>query len=115
MDDIIDDLVESDFINEKRYSSAYARGKFINNHWGRQKILQEMRGKKINEKLIDSALKKIDEMEYKNTAEKLINRKWLEIKDIDIRVKKSKVYYFMSVKGYESDLIFKILEKMDQV
>lgn len=74
-----------------------------------------MRGKKIDEKLIETSLKKIEESEYKNTAEKLIKRKWLEINDIDFRIKKSKVYYFMSVKGYESDLIFKILEKIDKV
>lgn len=74
-----------------------------------------MRGKKIDEKLIESALKKIDDTEYKSTAERLIKRKWLEINDIDVRIKKSKVYYYMSVKGYESDLIFNILEKMAKV
>lgn len=111
-DGVIDELVESDFINDKRYVVAFARGKFNNNHWGRFKIKMALSEKKISPELIEEGLKKIEEGDYLKTAKKLIERKWLELKGVDERMKKSKVYYYMLSRGFEPDFTIKLIDSI---
>ncbi len=108
-DKVIDDLVENNFINEKRFANSYARGKFMSNKWGRFKIRIHLREKNIHDEEIEDALKKIDQNEYEKVALQLIKRKKGDLKDVEDRQLRSKVYYYMVSKGYESDLIFKLL------
>ena len=42
------DLIDNDFLNEKRFSECYVRGKFNNNNWGRIKIIRELKSRKIS-------------------------------------------------------------------
>ena len=111
IDLIIDELVETDFINEKRYLVAFVRGKFYSNKWGKGKIKSALLKKKFREDDIQEALKKLDPSEYMKAAEKLIVRK-MEKHDLNDRKEKSKVYYYMLSKGYESDIVVSIFKKL---
>ena len=110
-DRVIDELVEQDFLNEKRFANSYVRGKFNINKWGRHKIRMSMRATNIFEEEIESSLKKIDASEYRKTAQNLIERKHNDLRKVDERSRKSKIYYYMLSKGYESDIIFEILNE----
>lgn len=104
IDEIVDELVETNFINEKRFLSSFVRGKFLSNKWGKNKIRMALRKKHFDDEQINSALQKIDDNEYRKTAEKLVQRKLDIIKNFD-RKEKSKLYYYMLSKGYEPDII----------
>jgi regulatory protein len=68
-------LKEENYLNNQRYACAYTRGKFRIKHWGRMKILQALKMKKIDNATIKIAFLEIDETEYEQTLEKLLLQK----------------------------------------
>ena len=77
---IIDKLIEDDFINEKRYCIAFTKDKFRFNKWGKIKISYSLKQKGLDSKLIDMALKTIDEGEYEEMLAVLLKNKLKTIK-----------------------------------
>ena len=41
-------LMRHDFLNEERFSKSFARGKFRIKHWGKQRIIRELKIKNIS-------------------------------------------------------------------
>ena len=72
---IIADLIGENFLNEERFSIAYASGKFRIKHWGRIKIKNELRKHRISEYCLNKALKSIDVEEYDKIIKKVIEKK----------------------------------------
>lgn len=68
-------LIETNYLNEERFAKAYAGGKFRTKKWGRVKIRQELKLRKISEYCIKSAMKEIDESDYWDTLMELIEKK----------------------------------------
>jgi len=64
IDEITGHLIQHNFLNETRFAQSYARGKFHHKHWGRNRIIRELKMRKINQRTIDIALKEIDGEEY---------------------------------------------------
>ena len=112
IDSVVDELVETNFINENRFLTSYVRGKFNINKWGRQKIKMALRQKKFNDEDIVSALSKLDETEYTKTAKALIERKWNDLDGTESRIRKSKVYYYILSKGYEPNVVISLIDHM---
>ena len=102
----ISDLVESGTLNEERFARLYAGGKFRMLQWGREKIKQQLKFRKISDYCIRKGMAEIDADDYEKTLKKLTNKKLLELKsERNQQVKKSKAYKFMIQKGYERDLV----------
>ena len=106
---IIDRLIDEKFIDEKRYSSAYVNDKLRFNHWGRIKIRAKLKEKKVPQEEITTALENIDDEEYNNILQTVLNNKSKEIKEnIDIK-RKEKLLRFAASRGFEPSLIMKQL------
>src|ERR1700730_11641517 len=73
-------LIEDDYLNEERFAIAYAGGKFRINAWGRIKIKQGLKEKRVSEFCIKKALKEIDEVNYAAVVGKLALTKWKTLK-----------------------------------
>jgi regulatory protein len=102
----ISDLIEKGILNEERYAKAYARGKFRMKQWGRIKIIQQLRLKKVTDYCIKKGLSEIDADEYTGVLKKLVERKWSELAgEKNPGVRKMKVFRYVAQKGYESDMI----------
>ena len=54
VEEIIFELIQEDFINEERFTKAFVRGKFNYKKWGRIKITQELKRRKISDYCISS-------------------------------------------------------------
>lgn len=100
-------LLENDFLNEERFSRAYARGKFRIKKWGKQRITKELKAKNISDYNIKSAMKEIDESEYYRTFDKLAEKRLLELNETDIYKKRKKLANYLLYRGWESDLVYK--------
>jgi len=99
-------LIEQGVLNEERFAKLYAGGKFRMKQWGREKIRQHMKMKKISDYCIRKGLAEIDDGEYEKTLKDLAEKKILEVKsERNLFVKKSKVYNYLVQKGYERDLV----------
>ena len=100
------ELIEIGLINEERFAKAYARGKFRMLQWGREKIKQQLKLKKISDYCIKKGMTEIDGEEYDKVLNKLIDKKIAGLKsEKNVPTKKAKVFRFMMQKGYERDLV----------
>lgn len=106
---IIESLVKDKFIDDQRYAETFASSKFHLKKWGRHKITYELRLKKIPQTFIDKGLETIDEKEYSETILLLIAHKAKEIKESDASRKNQKIARYLISKGFETDLVFRIL------
>ena len=109
---ILQKLAEEGFLDEERFSRIYVRSKFHINKWGRNKIRYELKGRNIPETLIGRALEEIGEDDYLRTLSELISKKAAEIKNGKSLNIREKIITFSSCKGYEFDLITKILTEL---
>ncbi len=107
---IIKYLKDNNFINHQRYALAYANDKFRFNKWGKIKIKNMLKAKKIEENFILSAISEIDTNEYLKNLKNILLQKSKNIKDTDPYKRKAKLINHAVSKGYELDLIYMILD-----
>src|SRR5690348_15012185 len=60
----LSELIDCGVLNEERFARAFARGKFRMLHWGRDKIKQQLKIKKISDYCIRKGLSEIDDEQY---------------------------------------------------
>lgn len=107
---IITSLKENGFLNDERFARLYASGKFRIKRWGKNKILAELRTKKIPDALIKQGLDALSKEEYLTTLTELAKKKEKEIKNSESSIKKKKIGNYLLSKGYESELIWQVLK-----
>nr|WP_185150010.1 MULTISPECIES: regulatory protein RecX [unclassified Apibacter] len=103
-------LIQNNFLNEERFSKSYARGKFYQKKWGKNKIKQGLKQKRIPTNLIDKGIEEINEEDYKSTLMELTEKKWNILRESEVYLKKKKIYNYLLQKGYEYNLINEILK-----
>lgn len=104
---IIKRLRHDRFIDEARYSRAFASDHFRYNQWGRVKIRMSLRQKGISEQDINSGIEVIDEEEYMALIRKLTESQRKRIKAKNQYDLKGRLVRYLLGKGFESDLAYK--------
>lgn len=109
-DELLTYLITEGFLNEERYAKLFAGGKFRIKHWGRIKITHALESKGISKNCIRIGLKEIDEEDYQQTLRKLIAEKLSESEAENPFALRDKVSKALIQKGYEPELVWKILK-----
>lgn len=109
---IINTLIQENYLNEERYAKAFARGKFRIKKWGKNRIIRELKMREISKYNIDSALKEISETDYYNTLNELALKRMAQIKETNLFKKKKKLADYLLYRGWESHLVY---EKVNQL
>lgn len=104
-DEVILMLMQHNFLNEERFAHSFVRGKFNQKQWGRLKITQELKKRNIGTRLIDEALKQIDNQDYLNALTDLMEKKADRITYKNEYDKCIKLTRYLMQKGYEYELI----------
>lgn len=104
LEEIISDLISENYLNEERFAQSYARGKFRMKKWGRNKILLELKRRKVSAYCIKKGMKEIDEEEYEKTIIELTKKKWDTLSGHEA-IKRKKVFEYCYRKGYEANYI----------
>ena len=112
IDQIISTLIQNDFLNETRYALSYARGKFNTKKWGKKRIIFELKKRKISDFNIKLALNEINQNEYLITLDNLSN-KIISLSKGDKISKKRKLISALKYRGWETNLIYEQLEKLN--
>jgi regulatory protein len=110
VEQIISNLIENNFLNEERFARNYAKGKFSQKSWGRIKIKQGLKFKKIPDKLVQKALTVIDGDDYLKTLSLIIQKKEAVLNEKDAYKKRYKLHQYALGRGFESDLITDVLK-----
>ena len=119
IDMILEKLVKEGFLNEKRFASAFAGGKFRMKKWGRNRIKIEMERKGLSSELISNGLSELPEKEYLDTIDGLLNKKWKMLQrrgtgniSKPTLADKQKLIRFVLQKGYEHDMVMNRMRKL---
>ena len=107
---IIKHLTEEGYINEARYANAIAGGKFRQKKWGKRKIVAALKGKNVDARYIQNAIEGIEPEEYEKTLRQLLDKKAATLKALAPWEAKQKLIKFALGKGYEMEVIYKVIQ-----
>lgn len=113
IDSIMVHLIGDNFLNEERFACSFARGKHRIKHWGKIRIVNELKSKKITQTLINIALKEISPEEYAITFHTLAEKNWESIRETNLMKKRKKFCDYMLRRGFESNLIFEKVKELE--
>lgn len=113
LEEVIGNLIELNYLNEERFATQYAGGKFRLKQWGRKKIQYELQQKGVSSYCIKVGLKEIDEEMYMTVLRKLALAKWKTLAGQNAMVRQSKTYAYLLQKGYENVLINKVIKEIN--
>ena len=111
LEEIINKLIEDDFLNEERFAKAYAGGKFRMKKWGRGKIIQGLKARKISEYCIKKGLQEIDNDDYLQTLESQVKSCLKKYHSTNPFETKSKTATYLLGRGFESDLVWETINR----
>lgn len=111
-EDLIATLITEGFLNEERFACAFVRGKFGLKKWGRNKILMELKMKKVSPNCIKAGMKEIDQDEYWEVLLHLASKKWETLKETVLIKKKYKLQQYLIGRGFEPDLVQMAIQEM---
>lgn len=98
---IIEILISEKFLDEQRYASAFARDRLRYNKWGKIKIEWSLKMKGVAGECITEAMAGIDDDEYREIAERLIQSLAKSKKAENKQLLKAKILKSMQAKGFE--------------
>ena len=113
IDQIIVQLIADNFLNEERFACSYARGKHRIKHWGKIRIVNELKFRKISQYNINLALKEITTEEYEATFHNLAERNWESIRESNPLKKRKKFCDYVLRKGFESNLVYEKVKELE--
>jgi regulatory protein len=113
IDQIVVHLINHNFLNEERFACSFARGKHNIKHWGKIRIVNELKFKNISKYNIDKALQEIPQETYIANFYNLAERHWETIRESNVTKKKKKFCDYLLRKGFESNLVFEKLKEID--
>ncbi len=111
---IIVQLIESNFLNETRFACSFARGKHKIKQWGTIRITNELKARQISATNIKIALKEISPEEYETTFQQLSERCWENLREKDVLKKRKKFCDYMLRRGFESFLVYDRVKELEQ-
>ena len=106
---LLQHLMKEGFLDEERYATAYVRGKFKINQWGKHKIKAGLIQKGVPADLIRMALNTLDPSEYTALAQSLAEKQLPKIKAKNDYERQQKLRFYLSQKGFESEVIINVL------
>lgn len=113
-EEILAQLIEEGYLNEQRFVNEYVTSNIEAQKWGRNKLKYKLKSKFNSDRCINDALKTIDDEKYKATLLLLATEKWNSVKGIGANqfVKMRKTGSYLQQKGYETNLIWEVLNKL---
>lgn len=105
-------LTTNKYLDETRFAKSFARGKFNNKSWGKQRIVNELKQRKISAYNIKKGLAEIPDVDYFEKFEKLSNKRWEQVKHEPLLKAKHKFVQYLQYRGWESHLIF---DKLNEI
>lgn len=112
-EEIIIELKKDNFLNEQRFANAYCHDKFEFNKWGKIKIRYGIQKYFLPEAVIEKGLSNIPDDRYHTVVKEQAQKKWSVLTgESDLFIKKQKTANFLIRKGFESSVIYPIIDKL---
>ncbi len=112
VEELLAQLIEEEHVNEGRFATAYAEERFKIEKWGKQKIRQHLKQRRVSDYCVKEATKDINESTYLVNLHRLAVQKWEGLKGNSLFIRMRKTRDYLLQKGYESNLVWDILGKL---
>lgn len=114
IESVLLDLKKHGYLDDNNFTDAFVKERLAKRKSGINKIKAELIKRGVNRKSIDTALSKIDNTFSEQTAFSLADQKLksLKHKENDNRKIKQKISSFLFSKGFETDIIFKVINQL---
>lgn len=113
VEQIISQLIEGNFLNEERFARIYTKSKFNQKAWGRIKIKQGLKLKRVPDVLIKKALLAIDLDDYLAALTRLLQKKAATVTEKNQLKRRYKLQQYAMGRGFEAELISDILKNSE--
>jgi regulatory protein len=110
-DKIISSLIESGYINEERYTKAFANDKLILDKWGPHKVRQALKQKGIKETLISKAISEKN-VDQEAIISELLSKKIKSFQKLTGAEIYTKLMRFGLSRGFDYSLVSKYAEQI---
>lgn len=107
-EEILARLNKEGFINDARYCRSFVNDKFRFAKWGRIKIAYALRAKRMPQPIIQEAMDEIDEDDYLQILNQVVQAKSKSIRANSEREFNHKLMRFVASRGFETELLRKI-------
>lgn len=113
IDRIMHHLITHNYLNEGRFAQAFARGKFKNKYWGRNRIVRELKLRDISRYNIQLALRELPEADYRATFHQLAEKRWRQLEgEPNLQKKRKKLADYLLYRGWESHLVYDVVSRL---
>ena len=109
---VITKLIDDGYLNETRFCKEFSIGKFNYKNWGKNRIIYELKKRKISNKNIEIGLNEIDKDTYIKKFNELFEKQHNKHNMKNDLYTKKKIFDYFSFRGWDKDLIFKKLNKL---
>ena len=113
VENIIEYLIDNDYLNEERYTKMFIQGKLRIKKWGRIKLKYELRLKGIDIKIINEHINQINEEDYIKYFNEFSTNKIKFLKGSRDQKKRTFINYF-TYRGWENNLIYQKLKDISK-
>ena len=111
-EELMSELIREDCVSDERFAVAFASGRFKMKQWGRKKIQQGLKEKRVNDEIAQKALEQINKREYLSVLNKLAKERYASLKHEQYLIRKKKTMDYLMQKGYEIELIQKAMDNI---
>lgn len=112
VEQLMDQLIQQDFIDEGRYAGFYVRDKARFNKWGPTKIIWNLRQKGLPEEAIQDALATLEDDVFHSQLEQGLRQKLRLLREDDPYKKKQALLRFGASRGFAFEEILKVLDQL---
>jgi len=109
---VISKLKQQNYLDNGRFAEAFASGKHKIKGWGKVKIRVALKAKRLPEELISKALEQLDQEVYSARLSEVAQKKWRLLGDKKDRNTRQNLFRFLYGKGYESELVNRIISDL---
>lgn len=110
---ILASLFKERYLDTARYCCFFVRDKYRFNQWGRMKIAQALRMKRLPVKDIEVGLEEIDEDEYAGILKKMLHQKMRSIKAKTPYEQSVKLIRFAVGRGFTMDEVLRYVKQVE--
>ncbi|NMB81541.1 MAG: regulatory protein RecX [Ignavibacteria bacterium] len=112
VNEAVNDLLDRNILNDQQFAQQYLEEKTTKGKSGPGKIKSELIRKGISREILEELFAKADNTQTIETALKLAIKKQKSIKEKDFKKSKQKIFSFLHNKGFDSDIIANVLNKL---
>lgn len=109
---IVKRLKDEKFLSDERFCNSFVNDKLRFNKWGKQKIIFELKKRKISESIYLPILNNIEDDSFNEQLEGILQTKLKSVKAKDNYEKRNKLIRFALGRGFSMDATIRSVNKL---